>query len=342
MQIQLLCNVGHVADNLQAVDGTSETAAIAEDRHSLRLAGVKGHIANQGHQTSIDTGSVHVAAHGGHLDGWLNPLVKALLGQVEESLFDKFVAERLLVVQITDLRRHLRKRRMVGIGPVVVVEHTRVGLGDQFAGRRVEDNVVEAIERGLVIGNCPIGAILGLQRLLTSVVRLVAGIDRLGVALDREVAIDDRVLARQIRLVEIIGMRNVGAAETRLKHNRRIGADKEGDAASATRGTRVALGIQRNVTAHDNSITAIPGRRLNPVDGVENGVGPAIARVDCVDAFDVGVARGLEQLHQHGLDRLGLVQNGLGADFEAANGLGVDVVLAQEGGEGGQGDGIDV
>jgi hypothetical protein len=41
---------------------------------------------------------------------------------------------------------------------------------------------------------------------------------------------------------------------------------------------------------------------------------------------------GSKELHQDRLDGLGLVQESLSANLEAANGLGVDVVLVHEGG----------
>ena len=52
-----------------------------------------------------------------------------------------------------------------------------------------------------------------------------------------------------------------------------------------------------------------------------------VARVLRVNTLDVGVARRLEEVHEHGLDRLALVDDRLGTDVEATNRARVDVVL---------------
>jgi hypothetical protein len=49
-----------------------------------------------------------------------------------------------------------------------------------------------------------------------------------------------------------------------------------------------------------------------------------------------------KKLHQHRLDRLGLVKKGLCADLKTTDRLGVDVVLAKEGGARGQSKRVDV
>ena len=119
-----------------------------------------------------------------------------------------------------------------------------------------------------------------------------------------------------------------------------VGADEHGDSASTTSGARVALGVEGNVSGHDNGVAAVPGRRLDPVDGVEEGIGAAVARVHGVDALDTGVVA--EKGHEHRLDRLRLVEEGLGADLESANRVGVDVVLLEQVRDNGQREGVDV
>jgi hypothetical protein len=47
-------------------------------------------------------------------------------------------------------------------------------------------------------------------------------------------------------------------------------------------------------------------------------------------------------LHEDRFYGFGLVEKGLGADFEAADGGGRDVIFGEEGGEDGEGYGIDV
>ena len=46
------------------------------------------------------------------------------------------------------------------------------------------------------------------------------------------------------------------------------------------------------------------GTGLDPVDGVEEGGGGAVAGVLGVEALDVGVTRRLEEVHEDGLYRL--------------------------------------
>jgi len=65
--------------------------------------------------------------------------------------------------------------------------------------------------------------------------------------------------------------------------------------------------------------------------------GAAVAGVGALDAFDIRVSARLEQLHQDRLDRLGLVEQSLSADLHSADGRRVDVVLLEEGRDGGQG-----
>lgn len=343
MQIQLLGDRRDVADDLRAEHRTSQTTAVTEEGNALRLAGVELHVAQKADQTAVDTGGVHITAHGRHLGGGLDTLVEALLSQADEGLLDFFIGERLLVVDVAQLGRNVRKGRVGGVGQVVVVEHPRVGLGDQLAGGGVEDNMVKTVQRSLaVVVLDTVGAVLGLQGLLAGVVGLVAGIHSLGVALDGEVAVDDGVLARQVGLVEVVRVADVGSPQTRLEDDGSIGADEHGHAASTTGGTSSALGVQGNITADHNGVTTIPRRGLNPVDAVEDGVGATVASVHGVDSLNVGVTGRLEQLHQDRLDGLGLVEQSLRTNLQAANGLGVDVVLAEEGGEGGEGHGVDV
>lgn len=209
----------------------------------------------------------------------------------------------------------------------------------------MESHVVETVKRGLLLFSVAVDTIavlLSLECCLTLVVGLVAGIDSLNVALDGEVAIDDGVLARQVGLVEVVYVPDIGATLAGLHNNGSVGADEHGNAASTAGRTGVALGVQRDVASDNDCVTAIPSRGLDPVDGVEQRVGATVARVHCVNTLNVVVAALLEQLHENGLDRLGLVEERLGADFQATDGLGVDVVLLEQRGDGGQGERVDV
>ena len=179
----------------------------------------------------------------------------------------------------------------------------------------MEKNMVKSVQRNLFLGNDAIDTKLLLQSLLTSIISLVALINSLSIASVGEMTIDIGVLAGQVGLVEIVDVADVAGAETRLKYDRSIGTNDHGDTSSSTSRTSCALGVQSNITADDDSVTAIPGRRLDPVDAVEDGVGASVAGVDSVDTLNVGVTRLFEKLHENGLDRLGLIQESLGSDF---------------------------
>lgn len=341
LEVQILDNGGDVTDDLGAEQGGGETGTVGEKTDTLGLAGGEGDMAEQRSNTSPDGSGVHVTAQVGDLETGGDTLSEALLGQGHEGLLNGLVGQRSGVVQITELRGDLGEGGVGGVGQVVVVEHASVGLLDQLAGRGVEQEVLKAVQTGLGLVGGAVGAVLvGLEGLLTDIVGLVAGVDGLSVALQGEVAVDNRVLAGEIGLVEIVGVGHVGGTETGLEDNRGIGTDDHGDATSTTSGAGSTSSVQSNITTDNNGVTAVPGRGLEPVDAVEDSVGTTVAGVDVVHTLDVGVLT--EELHENGLDGLGLVQESLSANLEAADGLGVDVVLVEEGGESGQGHGVDV
>ena len=113
--------------------------------------------------------------------------------------------------------------------------------------------------------------------------------------------VNDGVLAGQVGLVEVVGVLDVGTTETGLEGKRSVRANEHGNAASTTSGPGSALAVEGNVTSNDNGVAAVPRRGLDPVDGVEKSVGAAVAGVDSIHTLNVGVAGGLEKLHQHTL-----------------------------------------
>ena len=113
-----------------------------------------------------------------------------------------------------------------------------------------------------------------------------------------------------------------------FEDHRCVGTDQYGTGTGATDWAGTAFRVDCDVTGKYNSVAAIPGATLNPVDGIEESGSRTIARIFGVKAFNVMVTRRGEEVHEDGLDRLGLVDDRFGADFETSNRFGVDVVLA--------------
>lgn len=126
-----------------------------------------------------------------------------------------------------------------------------------------------------------------------------------------------------------LSLRRRRSAGLTLEDDGGVGSDEHGNGTSTTNGTSSTLSIDGNITSNDKSVTAIPRGRLDPVDGVEQSRGSTVAGVFGVDALDVGVVA--KEVHQDSLDRLGLVDQGLGADVDAADGGGRNLVLVEEG-----------
>lgn len=346
LEVKLLNDVRHIADNLGAEQGAGKTGTVAEQTDTLNLLGVESDVAEQSGETGIDGSSVHVTTLGGNLETRGDTLSETLLGEGHEGLLNNLVGQGLLVVQIAQLGGNLGESGVRGVGQVVIVEHTGIRLLDKLASRSVEQDVIEAVQRGQGLVDGAVGAIgtIGqcLEGLFTGIVGLVAGIDSLGVAAEGVVTIDNGVLAGQIGLVEVVGVSDVRSTETSLEDDRGIGSDDHGDATSTTSGAGSTSSVQSNITTDHDGITAVPGGGLEPVDAVENSVGATVAGVDIVNTLNVGVTVGSEKLHEDGLHGLGLVQKGLSANLESSHGHGVDVVLVHEGRENGEGHGVDI
>lgn len=94
-----------------------------------------------------------------------------------------------------------------------------------------------------------------------------------------------------------------------------IGSDQHSASPGTTSRPGRTLGIDGNVTGEDDGVSSIPGRRLDPVDGVENSGSGAIAGILAVDTLDIVIARLRKKVHKGSLDGFRLVDDGLGADF---------------------------
>ncbi len=152
---------------------------------------------------------------------------------------------------------------------------------------------------------------LAFELLLPRVVRFVALVYGFRVAFHGEVAVDDRVLACQVGLVEVVRVRDVAASEAWLDGDRRVGSDEHSDAACASSWSCGAFLVQGNVSRDHDRVSAIPRRGLEPVEGVEERIRAAVAGINRIHTLNVEVARLLEQLHQDTLDALGLVEERL-------------------------------
>jgi len=120
-----------------------------------------------------------------------------------------------------------------------------------------------------------------------------------------------------------------GRPKLTLEDDGGVRSDEHGNGTSTTNGTSSTLSVDGNVTSHDKSVASIPRGALDPVDGVEECGRSTVAGILGVDALNVGVVA--KEVHEDSLDRLGLVDQGLGADVDTADGRGRDLVLVEEG-----------
>ncbi len=341
MQFQLLAHLLRRALDTEREERARQAAPVAEDGNAFALQALAADVREQAAEAAVHACAVHVAAHGRDFDRRLHAGCEALLGESHERLLDRLIRQRGRVVNLLHVRWDIGEERIGRIGEIVVVEKAGVRLGHQLAGGGVEAYMIESVKRSLDGGvsgrfldisvrNGTVGLGLVPRGFLTCVVRLVARVDGLGITLDGKLPVNHGIFARQVRLVKIVSVLDVGGSQTRLEDQRSIGSDEHRHAASTTGRPGVALFVERDVARDDNGIPAVPSRGLHPVNGIEDCVRSAVASIDGVDAFDVGVATLFEQLHQNGLDRLGLVENGLRSHFQPSNGTRIDLVLAEQ------------
>lgn len=199
----------------------------------------------------------------------------------------------------------------------------------------MEGQVVEPVKGrldGLALSNTiSIGMAVPISTLQLSFALAVGGIGTvqgLCIAVERVMSIHVRVLAGEIRLVEVVDVGHITSSQARLDHDGSIRANQHGDAASASSRSSIALGIEGNIASHHNALASVPAGRLHPVDRVDQGVGASIAGIEGINSLDVVVLA--KELHQHRLDRLGLVEDRLCADLETANVVDVDAVVLDQ------------
>ena len=393
-EVKLVLDLGRVALDLDGEERAREPRAEREHADAL-AADLRGLDAReQGCETTVEGGRVHVAAAACATHALLDRVLKVGLGEGHERLLEVLVGERSLV----GLRKprltlgHVRVPRRIGVREEVVVHEAGMRLLHHLAVRRVEDGIVDVRERER--GARAARRLLRLGVLVAE--RLVRRVDRGDIGRDRHRTVDLGVLRVELGLVEVVRVRHVRAVDryevigqsSKLVRTRRydiygnrgtvervaretfiagtlgyrvealslaldllrpklgsheekrkvltfdgersVRPDEHRKGTSATSGTPTALRVDSDVTANDDRVPAVPGRGLDPVYSVEERGSRTIARVLGVDTLDVGVARLGEVVHQVRFGRLGLVDDRLGADIDATNGLGIDVVLFDE------------
>lgn len=332
LQVQNLGDVGNVANDLHRQQGGSETRTVGENGDSLTLQLlVTNEVQNRG-QGGPTGGSVHVTGIGGQLQSWSESAGRLLLSKTKEDLFEVSVGQGLFVSKGQDLVEGLLVQLLLEslwVGNEIVVQQSSERLGDQLTGWHVECRVVEVVQKT--------NGLTGTNNLLAVV--LVSVVKRLGVTGQREVAVNNRVLGGEVWLVEVVGVLHVGTSHG-VKHNRSVWTNEHGHGTNTTSRSGGTLGVDGNVTGDHNGVSAVPRGRLDPVDSVDHRRGTTVTSVDGVHTLDVVVVA--KQLHQHGLDRLGLVQKGLGTDLQSTNGVWVDVVVLQQTRGGGERERVDV
>lgn len=159
MQVKLLDHLAHITHDHQAEERAGKPTAVAEDADALALELLAADVAEQADEAAVHAGAVHVAAHGRDLDAGLDALLESFLAKGHEALLDRFVGEGLLVAEVADLGGDGFEGWVGGRGGVIVVEHARVGFRDEFAGRGMEDYVIEAVEGGVGVFRLGMGAV---------------------------------------------------------------------------------------------------------------------------------------------------------------------------------------
>lgn len=134
------------------------------------------------------------------------------------------------------------------------------------------------------------------------------------------------------RLIAVILSRVEGRLT--FERQRSVRANQHRNGTGTTGWSPTSLSVDSNITTDDNSITTIPRRTLNPVDGVKKGSSASIASILRVNTFDIGVAGCSEELHENGFSGLGFVNDSFRSDINPTNALRVNVVLFEKVGDG--------
>jgi len=146
---------------------------------------------------------------------------------------------------------------------------------------------------------------------------LVALVQGVQVTLDGQFTVHHWVLGRQVGLEEIVRVVHVRASESPLDHQRSVRSYQHRDCTGAARRSRVAFGIDSDISRNDHSQPTVPRARLHPRQRVEQGRRPTVTGVRRVDTLDLEIATGLKQFHQNCFHAFRLIDYGLGAHLQA-------------------------
>ncbi len=135
--------------------------------------------------------------------------------------------------------------------------------------------------------------------------------------MNREFAVDHRILGGEVGLVKVVHVIDVRGPEPAIEDDGRVLANEDGNGAGAASGSRVALGVDSDVGADGDGVppvVVVVG--AHPVYAVEKCGRAAVAGIAVVHAQDIAVARTGEQLHQRRLGALGFVNQRFRAHLE--------------------------
>jgi len=124
-----------------------------------------------------------------------------------------------------------------------------------------------------------------------------------------------------------------GFEKLTLEDDGSVRSNQDGTGSGSSSRSSRTLRVDGDISSENDGVPSIPTLTLDPVDGVEKSSGSSVASVLGIDSLDVGVSVRLEEIHEHTLDRLGLVDDRLGSNIESTDRLGVDVELLEETGD---------